>query len=186
MPFLCKWDYARCIKGAVKGTGGWIRKGVLRRQTRATGLSESAQKTVTLLKSTFKLDSVSLRFSSLDSLVQGYLEGKYYCRLSLSLSQFVLSQAFSTSPPWAVWLKARAQTNVKSSSCLPPVSAGLLYIVLYAFLLISRVVADETINHINFLLMWISIIDSVSFHLLCLQNSTSLSLLHKELFFPLT
>ena len=35
---------------------GKFEKGVLRRQRRATGLSESAQKSVILLKSTFKLE----------------------------------------------------------------------------------------------------------------------------------
>ena len=36
---------------------GEFEEGVLRRQRRATGLSESAQKTVMLLKSTFKIES---------------------------------------------------------------------------------------------------------------------------------
>ena len=36
---------------------GEFKEGVLHRQTCATGLSESAQKTVTLLESTFKLDA---------------------------------------------------------------------------------------------------------------------------------
>ena len=40
----------------MKGTGsGEFKEGVLHRQTRAIGLSESTQKTVMLLKSTFKL-----------------------------------------------------------------------------------------------------------------------------------
>ena len=39
--------------------GGKLEEGWLRRQTRATGLSESTQKTITLLKSTFKLEAIS-------------------------------------------------------------------------------------------------------------------------------
>ena len=34
-------------------------EGMLHRQTRATGLSESTQKTVTYLKSTFELEAIS-------------------------------------------------------------------------------------------------------------------------------
>ena len=39
--------------------GGEFEQGMLSRQTCATGLSESTQKTVTLLKSTFKLEHVN-------------------------------------------------------------------------------------------------------------------------------
>ena len=48
-------------KGAVEGIGGGeFEEGVLCRQTHATGLSESSQKTITLLKSTFKLEQFSI------------------------------------------------------------------------------------------------------------------------------
>ena len=43
----------------MEGTGGEFEEGVLRRQSRATRLSESTQKTVTLLKLTFKLEAIS-------------------------------------------------------------------------------------------------------------------------------
>ena len=46
-------------KRSCGGNGGKFEEGMLHRQTRATGLSESAQKTVTLLKSTFKLEAIS-------------------------------------------------------------------------------------------------------------------------------
>ena len=43
----------------MEGTGGEFEEGMLRRQRRAAGLSESTQKTITLLKSTFKLEAIS-------------------------------------------------------------------------------------------------------------------------------
>ena len=46
-----KWSCGR--------NGGGVEEGMLRRQTRATELSESTQKTVTLFKSTFKLEAIS-------------------------------------------------------------------------------------------------------------------------------
>ena len=49
-------ETVRCIKRAVEGTGMSWKQGVLRRQTRATGLSES----VTLLISTFKPQLLTL------------------------------------------------------------------------------------------------------------------------------
>ena len=66
------------MKGAVAGTGGSeFEEGILRRQTCATGLFESTQKTVMLLKSTFKLEphhmSIPHNFSFLPNVKQAVM-----------------------------------------------------------------------------------------------------------------
>ena len=68
----------------------------------------------------YRVISVSLRFSTLGSLIQGYVEVTHY----LSLSQSVALSPYVFLPR-AAWHKAKRQSDMKPNSCLPPVSAGL-------------------------------------------------------------